>query len=52
MSLAVDPEQAAVGIGHGQRIEEGVAGPFVPAQRQHHAQLAGQGGEALQNRAL
>ncbi|MNN68163.1 hypothetical protein D3C81_1838480 [compost metagenome] len=51
MGLAVHPEQAPVGVGHGQRVEEGVAGPFVPAQRQHHAQLTGQRGEALQDRA-
>ncbi|MDT4873691.1 hypothetical protein FQZ97_1089480 [compost metagenome] len=51
MGLAVHAQQGAVGIGHRQGIEVGVAGTLEPAQGQHHAQLAGEVGEALEHGA-
>ncbi|MNW65645.1 hypothetical protein D3C74_440430 [compost metagenome] len=52
MGLAIHTQQAPVGIGHAQRVEVGVAGLFEPAQRQYHAQLAGQCGEAREHLAV
>ncbi|MNI76874.1 hypothetical protein D3C76_1512270 [compost metagenome] len=52
MGLAVHAQQAPVGVGHAQRIEVGIAGLLVPAQRQHHAQLFGQCGKALEHVAV
>ncbi|MNO58314.1 hypothetical protein D3C76_488690 [compost metagenome] len=42
MRLAVHTQQTPVGICHAQRIEVGIAGLLVPAQRQHNAQFKGQ----------
>ncbi|MNT71625.1 hypothetical protein D3C72_2101300 [compost metagenome] len=52
MSLAIHPQQAAIGIGHTQRIEVGVAGLLEPAQRQYHTQLPRQRGEAFEYLAV
>ena len=52
MGLAIHPEQAAIGIGHRQRVEVGIPGALKPAQRQYHAEFLGQRRKALEHATL
>ncbi len=42
VALAVEPEHAAVGVDHGERVVVGVVRPLEEAHRQHHAELGGE----------
>src|SRR6185312_8136526 len=48
MGFSIDPEAAAVRIKHRQGIEKHIAGTLEEADRQHHAELAGQRPKAPQ----
>ena len=52
MSLAIGAKQSAIGIDHGQRVEEGVVDPFEKTDRQHHLELRRHLLEAADSRAF
>ena len=52
MALAVDTKHGAVGIDDGNRIEERLAGPLEPADRQHNLQGPGEHLKPLERAAL
>src|SRR5690606_36367390 len=52
VALAVDAEDVAGGVYHGQAVEVRLAGPFEERQRQHHPELSGEAREAVEERVV